>query len=154
MHEINGLWKYYGTHHLTKHLNPLPTLYADTEPEFFDIAVVPLATYFTMKLMGMLIGFYEWWICLQYIVYAELAGHSGLRVYGVTPSTLGFAPQFFNTDISVGDHHLHPRRGWRKSYDYGKQTRLWDHIFGTYHERIESALENFDYTNQVLVPLW
>jgi hypothetical protein len=37
------LWKYHRTHHLTKHPNPLLTLYADTEQEFFDIlGVVPV----------------------------------------------------------------------------------------------------------------
>ncbi|CAI7666115.1 unnamed protein product [Penicillium palitans] len=52
MHDVNGLWKFHRTHHLTKHPNPLLTIYADSEQEFFDIAGIPLMTWFTMKLMA------------------------------------------------------------------------------------------------------
>ncbi|THC90557.1 hypothetical protein EYZ11_009978 [Aspergillus tanneri] len=131
MHEINGLWKYHRTHHLTKHPNPLLTLYADSEQEFFDIAGIPLMTYFTMKLMGMPMGFYEWWICHQYVVFAELAGHSGLRLVATPPNTLSWLLRIFNAELIIEDHDMHHRRGWKKSANYGKQTRLWDRVFGT-----------------------
>ncbi|CAL5871229.1 uncharacterized protein PFLUO_LOCUS5477 [Penicillium psychrofluorescens] len=154
MHDIDGLWKYHRTHHLTKHPNPLLTLYADLEQEFFDIAGVPLATYFSMKAMGMPMGFYEWWIGHMYVVYAELAGHSGLRVHAVPPNLFSWALRLFNAELVIEDHDLHHRKGWKKSHNYGKQTRLWDRIFGTCYERIESVPENVDYVNTSPMPLW
>lgn len=153
MHEKEGLWKFHRTHHLTKHPNPLLTLYADTEQEFFDIAGIPLLTYFSMKLMGMPMGFYEWWICHQYVVFAELAGHSGLRLHTIPPNTLSWALRLFNSELIIEDHDLHHRRGWKKSYNYGKQTRLWDRIFGTCGPRYECYQENVDLDNSVAMPL-
>ncbi|KAJ5708876.1 Fatty acid hydroxylase vlmA [Penicillium malachiteum] len=153
MHDFEPLWQYHRTHHLTKHPNPLLTLYADLEQEFFDIAGIPLATYFTMRLMGMPVGFYEWWICHQYVMYAELAGHSGLRVHATPPSTISWLLRYFNAELVIEDHDLHHRKGWKKSYNYGKQTRLWDRIFGTCCDRIESVENNIDYVNQSPMPL-
>ncbi|KAJ5735887.1 Fatty acid hydroxylase vlmA [Penicillium malachiteum] len=153
MHDFEPLWQYHRTHHLTKHPNPLLTLYADLEQEFFDIAGIPLATYFTMRLMGMPMGFYEWWICHQYVMYAELAGHSGLRVHATPPSTLSWLLRYFKAELVIEDHDLHHRKGWKKSYNYGKQTRLWDRIFGTCADRIESVDNNIDYVNQSPMPL-
>ncbi|KAJ5731643.1 uncharacterized protein N7483_006151 [Penicillium malachiteum] len=56
MHDVNGLWKFHRTHHLTKHPNPLLKIYADSVQEFFDIAGIPLMAYFTMKFMGFPMG--------------------------------------------------------------------------------------------------
>lgn len=145
LHDVGSLWKYHRTHHLTKHPNPLLTLYADTEQEFFDIAGIPLATYFTMKFMGFPMGFYEWWVCHQYIVFSELAGHSGLRLHATPASTLSWLLRMFNAELVIEDHDLHHRKGWKSSHNYGKQTRLWDRIFGTCHDRIESAANNVDW---------
>ncbi|KAJ5562917.1 hypothetical protein N7535_002636 [Penicillium sp. DV-2018c] len=154
MHDVGVLWKYHRTHHLTKHPNPLLTLYADTEQEFFDILGVPLMTYFTMRFMGMPMGFYEWWVCHQYVVFAELAGHSGLRVHATPPSTLSWALRLFRAELVVEDHDLHHRKGWKKSHNYGKQTRLWDRVFGTCCDRVESTETNIDYENGVPFPLY
>lgn len=145
MHDVGSLWKYHRTHHLTKHPNPLLTLYADSEQEFFDIAGIPLMTYFTMKLMGMPMGFYEWWLCHQYVVFAELAGHSGLRIHATPPNTLSWLLKWFDAELVIEDHDLHHRYGWKTSHNYGKQTRLWDRIFGTCRDRIESVDKNVDY---------
>ncbi|KAJ5223647.1 Fatty acid hydroxylase vlmA [Penicillium chermesinum] len=147
MHDVTFLWKYHRTHHLTKHPNPLLTLYADLEQEFFDIAGIPLMTYFSMKAMGMPMGFYEWWICHQYVVYAELAGHSGLRVHASPPNVFTFVLRWFNAELVIEDHDMHHRKGWKSSYNYGKQTRLWDRIFGTCCDRVESVPQNIDYEN-------
>jgi hypothetical protein len=68
MHEHDGLWKFHRTHHLTKHPNPLLSLYADTEQEIFDIAIVPMLTWGTLKLMGFPMGFGDWWVCHHYLV--------------------------------------------------------------------------------------
>jgi sterol desaturase/sphingolipid hydroxylase (fatty acid hydroxylase superfamily) len=152
MHVVDALWKYHRTHHLTKHPNPLLTLYADTEQEFWDIAGIPLLTYGTMKLMGMPMGFYEWWMCHQYIVFAELAGHSGLRLHATTPSPLFWLLQLFHAELVIEDHDLHHRTGWKKSHNYGKQTRLWDRVFGTCKERVESTEDMVDYKNTAVMP--
>jgi sterol desaturase/sphingolipid hydroxylase (fatty acid hydroxylase superfamily) len=154
MHDIGGLWQYHRTHHLTKHPNPLLTLYADTEQEIFDIAGIPLLAWGTLRLMGLPMSFYEWWICHQYVVYAELAGHSGLRVHASPPSTLTWLLKYFNAELIIEDHDLHHRKGWKKSHNYGKQTRLWDRIFGTCHERIECPETNIDYKNTAIMPLY
>ncbi|RAK99891.1 sterol desaturase family protein [Aspergillus ibericus CBS 121593] len=154
MHDVGSLWKYHRTHHLTKHPNPLLTLYADTEQEIFDIAGIPLLTYISLRLMGLPMGFYEWWICHQYVMFAELAGHSGLRMHASPPSTLNWLLKLFSAELVVEDHDLHHRKGWKKSHNYGKQTRLWDRIFGTCRERIESVPDNVDYENQLVMPVF
>ncbi|BDD57639.1 hypothetical protein MPDQ_007221 [Monascus purpureus] len=153
MHEVDSLWKYHRTHHLTKHPNPLLTLYADIEQEFFDIAGIPLLTYFTLRLMGFPMGFYEWWVGHQYVVFAELAGHSGLRLHAVPPNTLSWLLRRVNGELIIEDHDLHHRRGWRRSYNYGKQTRLWDRVFGTCGPRVECYEENIDIDKKVSMPL-
>ncbi|KID86139.1 fatty acid hydroxylase superfamily protein [Metarhizium guizhouense ARSEF 977] len=154
MHERGSLWQFHRTHHLTKHPNPLLTLYADTEQEIFDIAGIPLLTYFSMKLMGMPMGFYEWWICHQYVVFAELAGHSGLRLHATPPNVLTVFLRMFDAELIIEDHDLHHRKGWKSSGNYGKQTRLWDRVFGTCKDRIECGSSNVDYENQASMPLF
>jgi len=144
MHETDFLWKYHRTHHLTKHPNPLMTLFADSEQEFFDVIGVPMMTWGTLRLMGLPMGFYDWWICHQYIVFTELVGHSGLRVYANPPSSLGWLLDLFDANLCIEDHDLHHRKGWKNSANYGKQTRLWDKIFGTCAERIEMTPQNID----------
>lgn len=154
MHDVSSLWQYHRTHHLTKHPNPLLTLYADHEQEFFDIAGIPLLAFFSLKLMGLPMGFYDWWVCHQYVMFAELAGHSGLRLHATPPNTLSWLLRMFDAELVIEDHDVHHRKGWRKSHNYGKQTRLWDRVFGTCHDRIECASDNVDYENSVGMPLW
>ncbi|PKY02359.1 hypothetical protein P168DRAFT_240688 [Aspergillus campestris IBT 28561] len=154
MHEVDALWKYHRTHHLTKHPNPLLTLYADFGQEFFDIAGIPLMAFFTMKAMGMPMGFYEWWVSHQYVVFAELAGHSGLRLHAVPPNTLSWALRLFNAELIIEDHDLHHRKGWKSSANYGKQTRLWDRVFGTCRDRVECTPDNINWDHKVDMPLF
>ncbi|RMJ28174.1 Fatty acid hydroxylase superfamily [Aspergillus sp. HF37] len=154
MHDVSFFWKYHRTHHLTKHPNPLLAAYADHEQEFFDMVGVPIMTFFTLKLVGLPLGFYEWWVCHEYVAFAEVFGHSGIRIHLTVPSTLSWLLQYFDAEIVIEDHDLHHRKGWRKSHNYGKQTRLWDRIFGTCHERIESAEHNVDYANTIRMPLF
>lgn len=57
---------------------------------------------------------------------------------------------FFGTGYSRlstkrNNSDLHHRLGWRKSYNYGKQTRIWDTIFGTKRDRMEVLRENIDW---------
>ncbi|KAJ5242597.1 uncharacterized protein N7469_000924 [Penicillium citrinum] len=153
MHSTGPLWKFHRRHHLTKHPNPLLSAYADHEQEFMDITGIPLLAYGTMKTMGLPMGFYEWWVCFQYIAFSEFIGHSGLRIHGGAPSTLNWLLELFDAELVIEDHDLHHRYGWRKSHNYGKQTRLWDRIFGTCLDRIESVKDNVDYENRVTMPL-
>lgn len=153
-HESNNLWKFHRTHHLTKHPNPLLTAYADSVQEVFDIAGAPLLTYFTMKFLGFPIGFYEWWICQQYVVFTEILGHSGLRMEATAANPWTWLLRVFNVELVIEDHDLHHRRGWKKSYNYGKQTRIWDRLFGTTHHRVEGHAGNIDYVNTAKIPLF
>ncbi|POR35280.1 Alkylglycerol monooxygenase-like protein [Tolypocladium paradoxum] len=154
MHDVPFLWKYHRTHHLTKHPNPLLTAYADHEQEFFDMVGVPFMTYLTFRAIGLPLGFYDWWICHQYVVFTEVWGHSGLRIHLSPPTTMSWFLQMFEAEIVIEDHDLHHRKGWRKSHNYGKQTRLWDRIFGTCTDRIESVEANIDYNNQAHMPIF
>lgn len=154
MHEFDGLWKFHRTHHLTKHPNITLTAYADDEQEFFDIIGIPCMAYFTLRLLGFNLGFYEWWICHEYVFFTEVMGHSGLRLYLIPPSTFSWLLKLVDCELLLEDHDLHHRKGWRKSHNYGKQTRLWDRVFGTCIERIESTGENVDYENQAHMPLF
>ncbi|KAK3186210.1 hypothetical protein K4F52_004974 [Lecanicillium sp. MT-2017a] len=153
MHDVGGLWKFHRTHHLTKHPNPLLGAYADDEQEFFDMIGVPFMTFLTFRVLGLPLGFYDWWICHQYIAFTELGGHSGLRLHIQAASPFGWLLAMLDCDIVTEDHDLHHRKGWRKSFNYGKQSRLWDRIFGTCGDRIESNVSNVDYSKPVLVPL-
>jgi len=154
MHENETLWSFHRTHHLTKHPSPLLSLYADSVQEVFDIIGIPIITYGTMKLMGMPMGFADWWICQQYVVFTELWGHSGLRLYITPPTTFTPVLKFFDAELLTEDHDLHHRKGWKNSHNYGKQTRLWDRLFGTCHERIEAVESNIDWDTPVSLSLW
>ncbi|KAJ3497350.1 hypothetical protein NLG97_g1975 [Lecanicillium saksenae] len=61
---------------------------------------------------------------------------------------------YFNMELVIEDHDLHHRTGWKKSHNYGKQTRFWDTIFNTKTDRIESNEENVDYSVDVHVPIF
>ncbi|GIZ44234.1 hypothetical protein CKM354_000743800 [Cercospora kikuchii] len=155
MHESDFLWKFHRTHHLTKHPNPLLTLYADTEQEIFDIAIIPFLTYVTLKYVFRFpMGFSDWWLCHQYIVFTELFGHSGLRVWTSPPSTNGWLLSYFGMELCTEDHDLHHRQGWKKSRNYGKQTRVWDVVFGTAGDRIEMKDGIVDWNSKVKLPWW
>lgn len=154
-HELDSLWQYHRTHHLTKHPNPLLSSYADHEQEIIEIALIPLFTYATLKyVFGFPMGFHDWWICHEYIIFAEAFGHSGLRIFSTTPGAASWLLKMFDCELAIEDHDLHHRRGWKKSYNYGKQTRLWDRIFNTSGQRIEAVPENVDYSRTFNMPLW
>ncbi|CAG8254601.1 unnamed protein product [Penicillium nalgiovense] len=123
------------------------------EIKFFDIAGIPLMTWFTMRFLGMPMGFYEWHVCQMYVIFAELAGHSGLRLHASPPNPLTWLMRMFDAELVIEDHDLHHRRGWKKSHNYGKQTRVWDRLFRTFSPRIESVDANIDYDNPVGMPI-
>ncbi|KAJ5890893.1 uncharacterized protein N7473_007121 [Penicillium subrubescens] len=153
-HESEHLWKFHRTHHLTKHPNPLLTAYADKVQEFIDVIGTPVITYGTMKLMGFPMGFYEWWVCQQYVVFTEVLGHSGLRMIATAVNPWTSLLKMFDMELLLEDHDLHHRKGWKNSHNYGKQTRVWDRLFRTSIPRVEGHAENIDYVNTVEIPLW
>lgn len=154
MHDVDGLWKLHRTHHLTKHPIALLSAFADYQQEFFDILVCPFITYSTMKLLGFPMGFYEWWVCYEYVIFAEAIGHSGVRILATPPSSVSWLLQLTGCDLVIEDHDLHHRYGYRVSHNYGKQTRLWDRIFGTCRDRIESGWENVDFSKAADLPIF
>ncbi|KAJ6062071.1 uncharacterized protein N7446_006191 [Penicillium canescens] len=103
---------------------------------------------------GMPMGFYEWHVCQLYVMFAELAGHSGLRLHASPPNPLTWLMRMFDAEMVIEDHDLHHRQGWKKSHNYGKQTRVWDRIFGTCSSRIESVEVNIDYDNTVSMSIF
>ncbi|QIX01152.1 hypothetical protein AMS68_006669 [Peltaster fructicola] len=153
MHEQDSLWKFHRTHHLTKHPTPLLTIYADYVQETFDIAVIPLLTWVTLRVMGFPMGFYETWLCHQYVVFTELFGHSGIRLWVTPPTTATWFLKYFNAELTTEDHDLHHRKGYRQSHNYGKQTFLWDRIFGTGIDRIETYDGNVQWDNPAYMKL-
>ncbi|KAK3190943.1 hypothetical protein K4F52_002891 [Lecanicillium sp. MT-2017a] len=153
-HEVPFLWKYHRTHHLVKHPTAVHSGFADDEQEIIEIIIVPLLTFLTLWGIGIPMDFYQWWICFQYVTYSEVFGHSGLRVSGSVPSPIEWLLRLTGTDLALEDHDLHHRKGWKKSFNYGKQTRVWDKLFGTCTDRIESIPENIDYNNIVYMPLF
>ncbi|OGM40785.1 hypothetical protein ABOM_011144 [Aspergillus bombycis] len=153
MHESHYLWKFHRTHHLIKHPIPLLSAYADLEQEFFDVVGIPLMTYGSLKLLCLPMGFYEWWICQQYIIFTEALGHSGLRIKAIAANPWSWLFSMMGVELVIEDHDLHHRRGWRKSHNYGKQTRIWDKLFGTTYPRVEGYEGNIDYDNPAKIPL-
>lgn len=154
MHDVSWLWKYHRTHHLSKHPNMLMTGYADPEQEVFDIFIVPLFTYGSMSVLGLPLSFHEWYFCHMYILFGELWGHCGVRIHYSAPNPLHYLLNAFDADLSHEDHDLHHRYGYRHSTNYGKQTRVWDRVFGSCRERIETKEDNVDYNKPVHIPLF
>lgn len=151
-HEVDFLWKFHRTHHLTKHPIPLLASFSDLEEEVTEVIIVPTLTYLTLKYCLCLpMNFHEWWICQAYILFEEVMGHSGLRMYAITPSLASVVLQWFGCEFVIEDHDLHHRNGWRKSFNYGKQTRLWDCVFGTLGPRLES--KNVDEGTKIKLPV-
>jgi len=139
MHEIPFLWRFHKTHHLAKHPTPLLSIFGDPEQDFCDIVIIPMLATLTYPLK-----FHAWWISAVYILYIEAGSHLGARVFW-TPPVTGPILYYFNMELLLEDHDLHHRLGWRKSYNYGKQTRIWDTIFGTKRDRMEVLRENIDW---------
>ncbi|OAA70088.1 Fatty acid hydroxylase [Akanthomyces lecanii RCEF 1005] len=153
MHDVPFLWKYHRRHHLTKHPNAMLTGYADDEQEMGDILVMPLLTYLAMHAaFGDKFDFYHWWVCQVYVLFTESVGHCGVRVMTSSPSTLVWLWEWLGVSITIEDHDMHHRRGSKKSFNYGKQSLVWDNIFGTSYPREESLM--VDYSKVVHMPLF
>lgn len=99
MHEVPFLWKFHRTHHLTRHPNPALTLFADEVQEAFDIVVIPLCAYLTMRTFTSF-NFYDWFLSGLYVTFVELSGHCGMRALATSPTTLGILP-WLNLSIII-----------------------------------------------------
>lgn len=151
-HEVPALWKYHRTHHLTKHPTILLTGFADDEQEIMEMILVPLAAYFSLGAIGLPLGFYDWWICFQYLMFTEMMGHTGLRLRMIPPSPISWLLKALDMELIIEDHDLHHRRGWKKAANYGKQTRIFDKVFGTTAQREEMIESNVDHSKVVYMP--
>lgn len=80
-------------------------------------------------------SFAEYHFAIAYLLYVEALGHSGIRAMWPHP-LLGMVLRPLGMELAVEDHDLHHRFG-KSGKNYGKQTRIWDRIFGTIGERIE-----------------
>ncbi|OAA56872.1 Fatty acid hydroxylase [Cordyceps fumosorosea ARSEF 2679] len=154
MHDVPALWRFHRRHHLTKHPSALLTGYADDAQEMGDIVVMPLLAFFTLRAVfgPERFDFYHWWVCQTYVMFTESVGHCGVRMLASAPSTWGWLWDRLGVSLAIEDHDLHHRRGSRKSFNYGKQTLVWDHVFGTVYPREES--HNVDWTRPVYFPLF
>lgn len=117
--------------------------FADHEQEIFDMLLIPLAAYLVWP-----IDFPTWWVSTTYTLYIEAAGHSGLRSHFTNPTTAPYLG-WIGCSLVIEDHDLHHRKGWKRATNYGKQTRLWDFIFGSMGERIEGIEKNVDWNQKL-----
>jgi sterol desaturase/sphingolipid hydroxylase (fatty acid hydroxylase superfamily) len=117
-------------HHTTKHPTAILAILAEGIQECLEVFLIPL---FATALIPM--SFSEMWVTLIYTLYIEILGHSGVRSHWRHTSL--FWLDWFGAGLAVEDHDLHHRFG-KSGKNYGKQSRLWDAIFGTKGERIET----------------
>ncbi|KAG2187977.1 hypothetical protein INT44_000727 [Umbelopsis vinacea] len=134
LHQVPWLWKIHRTHHTTKHPTSLMAPLADHIQETFDIIVIPLLAY-TLRP----IPFAHWYIACVYVNFIELAGHSGVRADMGHP-VIGPLLRPFGLDLVVEDHDLHHRLG-KRAGNFGKQSRIFDTLFGTTSPRYETTPE-------------
>ncbi|CAF1180266.1 unnamed protein product [Adineta steineri] len=129
-HTIPFLWKTHSLHHCSKHPTVLQSILAGDIQELIEIFLIPIATSFVLPLTV-----HEFWIAQCVLIYMEAGGHSGIRAYW--PHIILYEVlQPFGMEICIEDHDLHHRYG-KSGMNYGKQTRVFDRIFGTISERIE-----------------
>ncbi|CAD6919821.1 unnamed protein product [Tilletia controversa] len=131
-HEFDSLWWVHRQHHATKHPTPILSILADDVQECLEILIVPILAHVCAPSLT----FPEFHFAIMYLLYVEALGHSGVRAVWQHP-LLGPALKPFGMELAVEDHDLHHRFG-RSGKNYGKQTRVWDRVFGTIGERIET----------------
>lgn len=137
-HESPAAWKVHQLHHTTKAPNTLLSGYASDVQEAFDILIVPLMTWYTFPIP---FDTFVVWILIHLAI--QIQGHCGVRLHFGTLLTGPYLNPL-GLELVVEDHDLHHRYGWRESYNYCKQSGIWDNLFGTKSERIEGFNENID----------
>lgn len=142
-HEVDWLWYLHRLHHTTKHPNFLLLSYADEPQEIFDALASPIFMYMLYPVSFDTLAI---WTVLYLSI--ETMGHAGLRIYYPPVLTTPFLRPF-GLEVVLEDHDLHHRMGWRKSFNYSKQSGIWDALFGTRGERIETYDENVDWDSSL-----
>ncbi|KAI3614771.1 hypothetical protein CBS9595_004042 [Malassezia furfur] len=142
-HEVAELWHFHRRHHTTKHPTSYLLAFADESQEIFDAFGTPILAY-----MFYPIHFDALYIWAMYFLTIEIMGHSGIRMYYPAVLTSSILRPF-GCEIVIEDHDLHHRHGWRESYNYGKQSLLWDALFGTNGDRFETRVDNIDWDHRV-----
>ncbi|GAA5933860.1 sterol desaturase family protein [Sporobolomyces koalae] len=130
-HENDYLWSIHSHHHTTKHPTPILSILAEDKQELLEVFLIPALTSWLVPM-----SFSELYITMCYTLYVEMLGHSGIRAYWPHP-VLGWILKPLKMDLAVEDHDLHHRFG-KSGRNYGKQTRIYDRIFGTCADRIET----------------
>ena len=129
-HNVPFLWKIHSVHHCTKHPTPIQSILAGDVQEIIEIFLVPLAASLVVPLTA-----HEFWIGQCILLYVEASGHSGIRAYW-SHVLLAEVLQPFDMELAIEDHDLHHRLG-KSGMNYGKQTRIFDRLFGTVSRRVE-----------------
>ncbi|KAK0546303.1 hypothetical protein OC846_004964 [Tilletia horrida] len=126
-HEFDSLWWVHRQHHATKHPTPILSILADDVQECLEIFICP----FLATVCAPTLTFAEFHYAIVYTLYVEALGHSGIRAVWQHP-VLGYFLRPFGMELAVEDHDLHHRFG------RSEQTRIWDRVFGTIGDRIET----------------
>ncbi|BGP40619.1 hypothetical protein JCM10449v2_004581 [Rhodotorula kratochvilovae] len=129
-HEVDALWFIHRHHHTTKHPTAILAILAEEYQECLEVFLIPLTATLLVPMT-----FSEMWMTLCYTLYVEILGHSGVRAFWGHPVLTILEP--LGMGLAVEDHDLHHRFG-KSGLNYGKQSRVWDKLFGTCGERIET----------------
>lgn len=130
-HEIPGLWWIHSQHHATKTPSPVLSILAESYQEVLEIALIPLSAALIVPM-----SFHELFLVMCYTTYVEILGHTGMRERWSLPIT-GPILQPLGCDLSTERHDMH-HSGGMAGKNYGKQTLLWDKIFGTDVDLVET----------------
>jgi len=131
-HDHEGAWAHHSSHHGTRH--PSALLSIDNISNFSSLVeflVIPVVLAAAIPMT-----FHELYVAICYTAYTEAAGHSGIRAVFVAPVT-GPVLEPFGLEITVEDHEIHHNDG-RGGKNYGKQTMIFDILFGTRVPRRET----------------
>jgi sterol desaturase/sphingolipid hydroxylase (fatty acid hydroxylase superfamily) len=139
-HEVPALWRIHSKHHGTRHPTPLQAVLASDIQEVIEIALVPLLATLVVQTCFFPMNSYELWITMCSLVFVEAMGHTGARAYWGQPLLQPFLGPL-GLGMIVEDHDLHHRNG-KSGKCYGKQSLLWDTLFGTVGKRKECVNEN------------
>ncbi|WFD05459.1 hypothetical protein MVES1_000789 [Malassezia vespertilionis] len=139
-HEAESCWHIHRLHHTTKHPTTMLLGYADDFQEFIDLVGSPMISWTMCPL-----GFDATVVWLFMLNYVQLGGHCGARLHLGSILT-GPYLRPFGLELVVEDHDLHHRHGWKDAYNYGKQTRFWDSLYGTAGDRVEGFDQNLDWS--------
>ncbi|GAA5952228.1 hypothetical protein JCM21900_000460 [Sporobolomyces salmonicolor] len=129
-HDVDWLWFIHKHHHTTKHPTAILAIIAEEYQEVLEIFLIPLLATLLVPMT-----FSEMYMTLCYTIYVEMLGHSGVRAHWTHPVLFVLEP--FEMGLAVEDHDIHHRFG-KSGKNYCKQTRIFDKLFGTCAERIET----------------